>query len=448
MDASHLAPLLTPEGWALLADLPPYDESTALAVGESLRDQGHSPALVSAALTQQRLRGRAAAKFGPFASRMLFTPEGLEQATRLSVAAHHAARYERAGARRVADLGCGIGGDAMALAGLGLEVLAVERDETTAALATVNLMAFPDVEVVCHDALDLDLAARGVDAVFADPARRADGHRIAAPERWSPALSRVLALREDVEALGVKVAPGIDHAAIPAGSHAQWVSAGGDVVEAAIWCGPLAAEGPGRSALVLPADGAPREARGSTSSRDSTAASQSARILRDPDCHDPSAPPVQLEPLADVEDLGAYIHEPDGAVIRAGLVAHLGERLDAAPVGERIAYLSGDRLPDAALRPFVRSWRVGETLPLNLKSLRARVRERGIGRLEIHKRGVPISPDTVRTAVHPRGEACETWIMTRIGPRGESGERARGAVIVAQSCEAVPPVAEEPVSVS
>lgn len=233
-----------------------------------------------------------------------------------------------------------------------------------------------------------------------------------------------------------------------AGSHAQWVSAGGDVVEAAIWCGPLAAEGPGRSALVLPADGAPRDARGSTSSRDSTAASQSARILRDPDCYDPSAPPVQLEPLADVEDLGAYIHEPDGAVIRAGLVAHLGERLDAAPVGERIAYLSGDRLPDAALRPFVRSWRVGETLPLNLKSLRARVRERGIGRLEIHKRGVPISPDTVRTAVHPRGEACETWIMTRIGPRGESGERARGAVIVAQSCEAVPPVAEEPVSVS
>ena len=80
--------------------------------------------------------------------------------------------------------------------------------------------------------------------------------------------------------------------------------------------------------------------------------------------------------------------------------------------------------------------------------VRARVRERGIGRLEIHKRGVPISPDTVRTAVHPRGEACETWIMTRIGPRGESGERARGAVIVAQSCEAVPPVAEEPVSVS
>ena len=438
MDASHLAPLLTPEGWALLAELPPYDESAALSVGQSLRDQGHAPELVSAALTQQRLRSRAEAKFGPFASQMLFTPDGLEQATRLTVSAHHAARYARAGARRVADLGCGIGGDALALAGLGLPVLAVERDEATAALATVNFMAFPDVEVLCADALELDLAARGIDAVFADPARRADGRRIADPEQWSPALSRILALRDDVEALGIKVAPGIDHAALPADAHVQWVSVGGDVVEAGIWCGPLAVEGPGRSALILPTGDGPHV----------PGAHPIARTLRDPDCHDPSTPPVQLAPLTGVEDLGAYIHEPDGAVIRAGLVAHLAERLEATPVGERIAYLSGDRLPDAALRPFVRSWRVGEALPLNLKSLRARVRERGIGRLEIHKRGVPISPDTVRTAVHPRGEACETWIMTRIGPRGESGERARGAVIVAQSCEAVPPVAEEPVSVS
>ena len=430
MDASHLAPLLTPEGWALLADLPPYDESTALSVGQTLRDQGHSPALVSAALTQQRLRGRAEAKFGPFTSQMLFTPDGLEQATRLAVSAHHAARYARAGVRRVADLGCGIGGDAMALAGLGLKVLAVERDEATAALATVNLMAFPEAEVLCADALELDLAARGVDAVFADPARRADGRRVSDPEQWSPALGRVLALREDVEALGVKVAPGTDHAALPADAHVQWVSVGGDVVEAGIWCGPLAEEGPGRSALVLP-DGGPQ-------------GGPAARTLRDPDCDDPSTPPVQLAPLAEVGDLRTYIHEPDGAAIRAGLVAHLAQRLDAAPVGERIAYLSGDRLPDAALAPFVRSWRVREALPLNLKTLRARVREHGIGSLEIHKRGLPVSPDTVRAAVRPTGEAHETWVMTRLGPRED---RTRGVVVVVEPCPEEPP-AEDPAPTS
>ena len=438
MDASHLAPLLTPEGWALLAELPPYDESAALSVSQSLRDQGHAPELVSAALTQQRLRSRAEAKFGPFASQMLFTPDGLEQATRLIVSAHHAARYARAGARRVADLGCGIGGDALALAGLGLPVLAVERDEATAALATVNFMAFPEVEVLCADALEVDLAERGIDAVFADPARRADGRRIADPEQWSPALSRILALRDDVEALGIKVAPGIDHAALPADAHVQWVSMGGDVVEAGIWCGPLAVEGPGRSALVLPAGDGP----------DVPGAHPIARTLRDPDCHDPSTPPVQLAPLTGVEDLGTYIHEPDGAVIRAGLVAHLAERLEATPVGERIAYLSGDQLPESALAPFVRSWRVSEVLPLSLKSLKARVREHSIGRLDIHKRGVPVAPEIVRSAVRPSGEAHETWIMTRIGSPGEHGERARGVVIVAEPCQAASPSTEPDAPVS
>src|SRR5690625_6274426 len=90
-------------------------------------------------MTQSRLRAAARAKFGEFADGMLFTQPGLEQATRLTVAAHHASRYAAAGASRVADLGCGIGGDAMALGALGVPVLAVERDELTAALATVNM---------------------------------------------------------------------------------------------------------------------------------------------------------------------------------------------------------------------------------------------------------------------------------------------------------------------
>ena len=241
-----------------------------------------------------------------------------------------------------------------------------------------------------------------------------------------------------MEALGIKVAPGIDHAALPADAHVQWVSVGGDVVEAGIWCGPLAVEGPGRSALVLPTGDGPHV----------PGAHPIARTLRDPDCHDPSMPPVQLAPLTGVEDLGAYIHEPDSAVIRAGLVAHLAERLGATPVGERIAYLSGDQLPDSDLAPFVRSWRVSEVLPLSLKSLKARVRERDIGRLDIHKRGVPVAPEIVRSAVRPSGEAHETWIMTRIGSPGEHGERARGVVVVAEPCQTAPLSTEPDVPVS
>ena len=358
MAENHVALLLTPEGWELLSSLPPYDPSEALSLGRSLREEGHSPALVAAALTQQRLRERATAKFGPFAQQMLFTADGLEQATRLTVSAHHAARYAAAGVTKVADLGCGI----------------------------------------------------GVDAVFADPARRAEGRRITDPEQWSPALSQVLALRETVPALGVKVAPGIDHAALPADAHTQWVSVDGDVVEAAIWCGPLAPEGPGRSALILRSG-----AQGTT-----------ACTLVDPSTTDPSQPPVQVDPIGSPDDLGSIIHVPDGAAVRAGLIAHLCETLDARPVGPRIGYLTGERLPDEATAPFVRSFRLTEVLPLRLKTLRSRSRELSIGRLEILKRGVDVSPDALRASLRLSGQESETWILTRVG------DKAKGAVLVVE----------------
>ena len=410
MAENHVALLLTPEGWELLSSLPPYDPAEALSLGRSLREEGHSPALVAAALTQQRLRARAAAKFGPFAQQMLFTADGLEQATRLAVSAHHAARYAAAGISKVADLGCGIGGDAVALAGLDLPVLAVDRDEATAALATINLMPFPHASVECTDAMEIDLTERGVDAIFVDPARRAQGRRITDPEQWSPALSRVLSLRESVPALGVKVAPGIDHTALPSDSHTQWVSVDGDVVEAAIWCGPLAPEGPGRSALVLRSgvDGA------------------SAHTLTDSSVTDPSEPPVQVDPISSPDDLGSIIHVPDGAAIRAGLVAHLCEAMTARPVGPRIGYLTSESLPDEATAPFVRSFRLTEILPLRLKTLRARTRELGVGSLEILKRGVDVSPDALRASLRLSGQESETWILTRVG------SKAKGAVLVVE----------------
>lgn len=407
MDATALAPLLTPQGWELLDRLPPYDEATALGLSQELRAQGHSPELVSAALTQQRLRARAEAKFGPFAHRMLFTPEGLEQATRLVVAAHHANRYLRAGARKVADLGCGIGGESLALAGLDLEVLAVERDEATAALATVNLMAFPHAQVLCADAFEVDLGAQGVDAVLADPARRKAGRRLSDPEQWSPPLSRVLGLREQVSAVGVKIAPGTAHHLLPTDCHAQWVSVAGDVVEAGVWCGPLALEGPGRSALVL-----------SPSPPEGQEESHQAHVLADPDCADPSTAPLQAEAVASVSALGQWLYEPDGAAIRAGLVAHLAQRLSARPVADKIAYLTGERPVPAELRPFVRAWRLREVLPLRLKALKARARERGLGSVEIKKRGVDVAPEQLRASLRlgaSPGGPSETWVLTRVG---------------------------------
>ena len=139
MDLAAARLATSPAALALLATMPPYEPAGALALASRLRAGGADPDVVAAAMTQARLRAGAASKFGPFANGMLFTQDGLEQATRLAVAAHHAKRYLDAGFQSVADLTCGLGADSMAFASLGLSVLAFEQDEATALFADHNL---------------------------------------------------------------------------------------------------------------------------------------------------------------------------------------------------------------------------------------------------------------------------------------------------------------------
>jgi hypothetical protein len=386
VDVAAVNRLLTPEGWALLSQLPPYDETRSLQLATGLRDRGLDAELVSAAMTQSRLRARARDKFGDFADEMLFTREGLEQATRLAVAARHARRYAAAGVERVADLGCGIGGDAMALAGLGLAVLAVEKDETTATVATVNLRAFEQARVRHADALDVDLDAEGVDAVFADPARRTrSGNRVFDPRAYTPDLDTLLALRERVPALGLKVGPGVPYRALPSQTHAQWVSVDGSVVEAGLWFGPLAPEGSGRSALVL---------------RDG-----SAHLLSEPGDADAPATAAPTGPLR------SYLYEPDGAVIRAGLVARATAELGGNLVDASIAYVT---TATETPTPFATGYRVLDSFDFGLKRLRAYLRTRDVGRVTIKKRGTAVVPDQLRQQLALKGSAEATIVLTRV----------------------------------
>ena len=382
MDASALSKLLSPQGWALLGALPPYHPDAAMAISERLRAEGFDTELVAAALTQSRLRAKAHEKFGDFADGMLVTPEGLEQATRLSVAAHHAQRYRRAGAERVADLTSGIGADSLAIAGMGIGVLAVELDELTAALATVNLRHFEHAEVRHGDGLALDLAAEGIDAVFADPARRTrSGSRRHDPRAYAPPLDDVLAVRERVPALGVKVGPGIAHSDVPEGAEAQWVSVDGTVVEAGLWFGALAQGGPGRSALVL---------RG-----------ESATTLDDDGAQ------------ASVGELGPSLDEPDGAVIRAGLVATLASRLGGHLLDPTIAYVTCPA-PSSADAALAQGYRVLDSMTFNVKKLRAYLRERKVGRVTIKKRGTAVTPEQLRSQLALRGDSSATLVLTRL----------------------------------
>lgn len=386
MEMAELTALLTPEGLRLLDDVDVVESSADVARTVSrLRAAGHSPDLVSAVVTQARLRQRATAKFGEFAGRMLFTRAGLEQATRLGIAARHAARFRDAGIEAVADLGCGIGGDALGLAALGLRVEAVDADEVTAAIAAYNLAPFGDTVTVRHGTAEAsDLTP--VDAVWLDPARRTAGHGETSrtrPEDWSPSLDWVFALSARAPA-GIKLGPGLERELVPDDVEAQWVSADGSTIELVLWSGSLARPDVRRAALVVRGD----------SAQELTAAADAV--------DEPARP------------LGAFLHEPDGAVIRARLIGDVARALDAGMLDERIAYLTSDA---ALTSPFVASFRVREELPADTKALGRALRERGIGRLEIKKRGVDIDPAKLRAALKLRGDGSATLFMTRVGSK-------------------------------
>ncbi len=384
MDRSELVELLSPEGLRLLDSLPPYrSEKDVLGMVTSLRKQGHSPGLVAAVLTQAKLRKKAAGKFGEFASRMLFTEAGLEQATRLAVAARHAGRFRAAGLTRIADLGCGIGGDALAIAALDLEVTAVDADEVTAAIAAFNLAPFPSATVEHRRAEDVSL--RSIDGVFLDPARRTAGHtdtdRLTDPDDYTPSLGFAYELATG-RSVGLKLGPGFDRDLIPSTAEAQWVSADGQVVELGLWFGALARSGIRRSALVLRGD----------------------------DAHELTAEADSED--AETGELGEYLYEPDGAVIRARLIGDLARRLDGRMLGDGIAYITAD---EASATPFAAGFRILETLPFAEKELKKALRARGVGTLEIKKRGVDVDPAALRTRLKLSGDRPATLILTRVG---------------------------------
>ncbi len=189
----QLAALRTPAGLAALAAAAAAGTADPLTAASRLRSAGHDPELAAAALTQVRLRERAATKFGADAASMFFTPNGVEQATRAVVAARRAARF--AGAERVADLCCGIGADLVAFARAGLDVTGVDADPLTAAVARLNVAALGLgglARVVEADATTFDLT--GYDAAFCDPARRAGGRRVFDPSAYSPPWAFLLEL--------------------------------------------------------------------------------------------------------------------------------------------------------------------------------------------------------------------------------------------------------------
>ena len=367
--------LLTPVGrdavrLAAGLDLRP---GARLAAAEAVRAAA-GPELGPLALEQALLKDRARAKH-PRGAELWWTGEALEQASSAPVAAWRTGRYDAP----VLDLGCGVGGDLLAFAAAHGGATGVDLDEARLLLARENAAVLGvDVALLRADVTRLPLPSGA--SVFADPARRSGGRRVFSARAYTPPLDLVASWLPGLRALGVKVAPGLADEDVPPGFEVEVVSLGGDVKEAVLW-GGVARRGGERRAVLLPA----------------------GDVLLD----DPTPVPAVRPP-------GRWLLEPDGAVVRAHLVAQVAERVGGWLLDATIAYVAADA---PVPTPFGRWYEVLETLPFSLKPLRERLRAHDAGPLVVKKRGTAVEPEVLRRQLKLTGSREVTVVLTRSAGR-------------------------------
>lgn len=370
--------LQSPEAGRWLEELSRTADAT-VALAERLR--GQLPlSRVHALFEQVNLRKRAREKFSQ-ADRMFFTTVGLQQATDEVVAGYKADRFPSGS--EVWDLCCGIGGDLLALARRGPTV-GVDRDPVAATCADANLRVITPggqrhsgSRVVQDDAEQAAVAT--ATAWHIDPDRRPEGKRttrVALHEPGPKTIERLLALNESG---AVKLAPAaVWPEAWNERAEFEWISRDGQCRQLVAWFGSLAHARGRRSATVLSRTG-PRTIVGAR----------------------PAQPAIGTR-------LGRYVFEPDAAVLAAGLCGALAAEHHLLAVAPKIAYLTGDApLDDPALAAF----EVLDVLPLDTRRLKAWLRQRQIGRLEIKKRGVTHEPEQLRRQLRVPGDEAAVLLL-------------------------------------
>ncbi|MGA7051226.1 MAG: class I SAM-dependent methyltransferase [Mycobacterium sp.] len=382
--------LRSQSGAAALAAVADFEltDTTRLADIAAARDRfgDRTPVLVETTL----LRRRAADKLGQLCdvSNWLFTDEALQQATAASVARHRARRLAAASLPMVHDATCSIGTEVAALRDSGVRVLGSDIDPVRLAMARNNLG--PAVDLCRADALH-PVTRDAV--VVVDPGRRTGGRRRVRPDDFQPGLSQLLdSYRE--RHLVVKCAPGIDFDQLKRfgfDGEIEVTSYRGAVREACLWSAGLAGPGVRRRASIL------EEGDQRTQITDT----------------EPDDCPVR--------PAGQWIIDPDGAVVRAGLVRHYAARHGLWQVDADIAYLSGDRLP-----PAVRGFEVIEQLAFDERRLRQALAALDCGAIEILVRGVQVDPDALRRRLRLRGGRPLSAVITRMG----SGPASHATVFV------------------
>jgi hypothetical protein len=351
---------------AALADRPLTDPLAAGTAARAVAGDRFAPVLETALL-----RRRAAAKLVAPAE-WLLCDAALQQATPTPVAEHRARRLV---GRDVHDVTCSIGADLVTLAGVAGRCVGSDLDEVRLAMAAANCAARGVAPILVRaDAL---CPVTRDTVVLADPARRDDtGRRSRAVVPPLDSLAAVYAGRD----LVVKSAPGLDFTTVPWAGEVELVSLDGVVREACLWAGSVATPGITRRATILRSD-------------------RPSWTLTDDESDDcPVRPP------------GQWLVDPDGAVVRAGLVRQYAARHGLGQLDPRIAYLTGDTAPSD-----IRAFRVLEHGKYTEKTLRATLRKHDVGALEVLVRGLAVQPDELRRRLRLGGQRSATVVLTRVG---------------------------------
>ena len=390
MDPAAAAFLVSPDGRNLLdlvAALPGDAAECVLALRKRRPDLSGEVAAAAAEVVDARHRARR--RF-PDAAHLFFTADALAQATAPVLAAYHAAGVARLGV--VADLGCGVGMDALALAEAGAAVVAVDRDDARLVFARANAQVRGVTDRIRFlDADVTELSWLPVDGVFWDPSRRVAGRgrRVSLhPDLYEPPLTFLEALRGLVKGGCVKLSPALpDDVLETLNGRVEFLSERGVCKEACLWFGEAAGasgDAAARAAVLLP---------------------ENVVVVPEPNA------------LAPVGPLGAFIHDPDAALVRAGALSAAAHRLnDARLVSPDDAYLTGDA-PASETR-LAASYRVTDALPYKPRILRDLLRARGITRVVVKKRHFPHEPDAVarELGLRPGADGPEaTLILVRRG---------------------------------
>lgn len=360
-------------GRQALAEVDRYRLTETSLISDIASARGHFGDRAAVLVETVKLRRKAAVKFTD-ASDWLFTDEALQQATAAPVAEHRARRL--AGAT-VHDATCSIGTELAALRHWAGTTLGSDIDPVRLSMAQHNLgRGGPPVALCRADALR-PVTADAV--VVVDPARRSGSRRRFDPRAYAPPLDELLDVLRD-RAYVVKCAPGIDFTLLEQlgfDGEIEVVSLAGSVREACLWSRRLSPEGVRRRATVI----------------------DTGEEVTD------SAPDD-----CGVAPAGRWIVDPDGAVVRSGLVRHYAARHGLWQLDPDIAYLSGDRLPDG-----VRGFEVLDQLPFSERLLRQALSALGAGAVEILIRGVDVDPDALRTRLRLRGPTQVTVVIVRLG---------------------------------